>query len=730
MSLKQIGDEMWEFVAAEGGETRLPPDAKSEVDFPAKWRVFGPWSAETTDLRFWVARPLVSADLAELAEIPQELSVDGRTGPGQDVGLSDDTLDFDALFGGHEQGQQAYAMAEVEVAQEADLIIGAGADWWMQWWIDGQPVYDTLETGNLVAPIARTNHCFRQRLQPGKHLLVVRVISGAGWVLCTGAATARDETLSKLALSDRWGILPDLNEIRPPAKVYWQHTMALRTDLCLAEENIELEYQQFIHSGNVGIVLGAQDSGHYYYAYIPQWGQLWRARGFWAAIAKADGSGYIRNLKMQLIPNVPCHSNVWRSLKVERRGQQIQMWVNGVKGPHVVDDTYGPGRVGIAGFSKYRIRNLKIDGQPVDAKPWKEGDYRGQPWYHIEPDLSLGDVQAWIAAPLLKVGDNEVIMAMAIGQASSCHHLTDQNSAIYFYRSTDGGRTWSRYGEPQLRSALPEGSWVVLQPGVIRAICFDPDQKCFYLRDSTDRGQTWGEAVRGELLGDWGRDLFYEGTRNGLFNLVTLRDGRLLAMILHGYEGLEDKIPNYGQGTWGGGVAQPYCSLSADQGLTWSEPVPMDNAALILGEKPDSPNGGFSETAVAQLPSGKIVAVARPFRSPFMWQTESDDGGQSWRQACYAPFSGAGSPQMIATESGYLALIKRGPGVGLHFSADEGVNWDEGTEVDFPASFNGSAIEIEPDVMLVVYPQSMDEIRPSYVRAQRIRLTADGPVPD
>ena len=156
----------------------------------------------------------------------------------------------------------------------------------------------------------------------------------------------------------------------------------------------------------------------------------------------------------------------------------------------------------------------------------------------------------------------------------------------------------------------------------------------------------------------------------------------------------------------------------------------MDDATLDLGAKPDSPCGGFSETAVAQLPSGKIVAVARPYSSPFMWQTESDDGGKTWRQACYAPFSGAGGPTMVASDSGYLALIKRGPGAGLHFSADEGVNWDDGTMIDYPSVFNGAAIEVEPDVVLVVYPQSMDEIRPSYARAQRIRLTVDGPIPD
>ena len=51
------------------------------------------------------------------------------------------------------------------------------------------------------------------------------------------------------------------------------------------------------------------------------------------------------------------------------------------------------------------------------------------------------------------------------------------------------------------------------------------------------------------------------------------------------------------------------------------------------------------------------------------------------------------------------------------------------TAIDYPASFNGSIIEVEPDVVLVVYPESMGEIRPSYVRAQLIHITPDGPMP-
>ena len=49
--------------------------------------------------------------------------------------------------------------------------------------------------------------------------------------------------------------------------------------------------------------------------------------------------------------------------------------------------------------------------------------------------------------------------------------------------------------------------------------------------------------------------------------------------------------------------------------------------------------------------------------------------------------------------------------------------------IDFAESFNGSQIEVEPDVVLVAYPEAMDEIRPAYARVQIIRITPDGPVP-
>ena len=84
--------------------------------------------------------------------------------------------------------------------------------------------------------------------------------------------------------------------------------MAINVDRCMDDETIECEFQKCYHSGTFGIILGAQDSGRYYYAQVPWHGQLPRARGVWAAISKTDGSGYVRNLSLQLMHNVPAYS--------------------------------------------------------------------------------------------------------------------------------------------------------------------------------------------------------------------------------------------------------------------------------------------------------------------------------------------------------------------------------------------------------------------------------------
>ena len=744
MSLTKIASEHWDFVDATGEESRLPEAEAPAVSFPTRWRVFGPLQVQphTTPERL-AAAEIATAAMKSHTTIPGTLTIGDETLEAQDVDLDGDTLDLGKDIGGYEtiffqnlggrMGQQAYAFAELELDEQTQVTFGAGADFWMQWWIDGAPVCDTLQSGNETHPPSRMDHVFSRRLCAGRHLLAVWLISGqTSWILRAGVLTDRDAMLASVTFSDRWQFLPDIEEIRPPRRtgaasgssLDWGHTMAITADRCLADETIECDFQMG-PEGNFGIILGARDSGHYYSVQVPRWGQLWRARGFWVCICRADGSGHLRILKMQLMPNVVCHWNAWLKLRVERRGNRIQAWVDGVKGPGVTDDTYGPGRPGLTGFAKYVVRNLKIDGRPVDGPAWKQGDHRGKPWLVPVPETSRGDFQ--LAGQLLKLSDDEVLLV-----SRSYRRQSDPLDSVHnvggnaLFLSHDSGRTWSPHGIAE--DGVPDRCFVAA-PGRIRAMQVEGAEFTFSYRDSTDRGLTWSEPVAAELLGDWQRDILRDGTWNLLVNTVSLNEGTMMGVILHGYGDLAKIIPNHGEGTWGAAVVQPYCTLSTDHGRSWSEPVPMDNAALNDGDRPDSSCGGFSETSVAQLPDGRIVALARPFHSPFMWQTHSDDGGKSWRMCCYAPFSGSGDPQLVATRSGYLVSIKRGPALCLHISTDGGVNWDEGTIIDYPAYFNGSMIEVEPDMILVIYPESQGEIRPSYVRAQLIRITPEGPVP-
>ncbi len=71
---------------------------------------------------------------------------------------------------------------------DLDAFFGVGADWWYEAWIDGRPAYDTLDNGNQTDRYSHTNHIWHPKLKPGKHLLVIRFISGSdGSLLCVDA---------------------------------------------------------------------------------------------------------------------------------------------------------------------------------------------------------------------------------------------------------------------------------------------------------------------------------------------------------------------------------------------------------------------------------------------------------------------------------------------------------------------------------------------------------------
>jgi hypothetical protein len=732
MTFVKIKDDTWDFVDTRGEETHRPLESGVAVELPKEWRIFGPFRAVNIG---WpgVQEKVEVAALREIKSIPDSLVAGQECKHGQNVSFAGDMLDFGKHFGGHALGQHAYALAELELDEDMDLTFGAGADYWMQWWIDGELVYDTSKVGNRVEPSSRTDHSFSRHFSAGTHLLAVRLISGSGsWVLKAGVLRGK-EALAVFNSSDRWKFVTELKEIHPPAREGGMCTMAINVDRCLADETIECEFQKIDHTGNFGIVFGAQDSGHYYYAQVPWHGQLPRARGVWAAISKTDGSGYVRNLSLQLMTNVPAYvKGDWLTLKVQRSGNTIQMWVNGVKGPSVTDMTYGPGRAGLAGFSLYRVRNLRINGRAADGKPWPGGDQRGKPWFHLSPDPSLGDIQS--STGLCKMND-EIVAAINVGRDASVQG-TNAKWTSYFYSSPDHGRTWNRRDDSKeggrtfnpAEGAIFPGFPLQVAPGTMRAWLWSKEAETIAYRDSTDKAASWSESKPCTRTGDWHK--FWESHDwYGLNWVEKLKNGNLLAILHCGHRGTHKTIKDKTWMTWPGFHTESWATLSPDMGLSWSPPVPTDHAAGLPDESGAHPNIDMIEPTVAQLPTGRIVLLARPCASPFMWQTHSDDGGQTWSMACYAPFTGHGYANLVCTTSGYLVVVKRGPGLALNISVDRGVNWDQGTMIDYAGSFNGRMVEVEPDVVLMIYPEAGDEVRPSYVRTQLIRITPDGPVP-
>jgi len=83
---------------------------------------------------------------------------------------------------------------------------------------------------------------------------------------------------------------------------------------------------------------------------------------------------------------------------------------------------------------------------------------------------------------------------------------------------------------------------------------------------------------------------------------------------------------------------------------------------------------------------------------------------------------------MVRTRSGAILCAHRYPQYSVNISYDDGVQWDAGTIIDYPAWAMGCIVEVEPDVVLCTY---MNAQRAMPLLAQLVRVTPEGikPVP-
>ena len=181
-------------LALAGMSSSVKAESLIDVALPEEWSVYGPVPC--------VVPPQPATDVPASGPLPGSLSLGNQVYSRLQAKPENGMIDLMALFTGGgttrtiRTGDWAYLTGVVHCDKGGTLLIGAGADWWMQWIIDGKPVFDTLAMGNETPAYSLSNHVFRVRLEKGDHTVCVLVKSGsAGWRLVAGSGAKHRKAL-------------------------------------------------------------------------------------------------------------------------------------------------------------------------------------------------------------------------------------------------------------------------------------------------------------------------------------------------------------------------------------------------------------------------------------------------------------------------------------------------------------------------------------------------------
>ena len=192
-----------------------PADVSGMLTWPAEWVVFLPLEREDHLL-----------PEETLTSIPQSIEVPGfygitKTIPGRRVQAENGiVLDFAPLFGGVKVYNTAYAFLELHSDTVQTVTLGMGADWFLQAWLNGVPIVNTIVSGNGAWPPSISNHTVDVKLQKGMNVLAVRFISGSGSSVLT---LGGPDELRAIALADWAEVVIEEPEYDPDLQAVSNH---------------------------------------------------------------------------------------------------------------------------------------------------------------------------------------------------------------------------------------------------------------------------------------------------------------------------------------------------------------------------------------------------------------------------------------------------------------------------------------------------------------------------
>ena len=463
--------------------------------------------------------------------------------------------------------------------------------------------------------------------------------------------------------------------------------------------------------GGVQFLFRVQDSSRYYALDIPWCGQQNRNRHFWAGIVLADGTPLRRYLHLGLVTGICPEHDRWYEARVECSGGRIRAWIDGRPVADLEDHTYASGRVGLmslitAGDQTPHFADLQVEGPPGEPELWSGLTPPPQHW--ITPCQEV-DPETFQSYPnIIQSTSGALTVSLPFGNPN-----VGEVRRTLWVRSSDGGHTWSDpepamlpqgFGAPFVRN---DGTWVC-----VHAQQDGSASEVVHTFESSDEGTTWSGPNPLNIQGEWPKEFSLPAHLSG--QALRLRDGTLLLPLYCHVADPPDFRP----------VSTNFVFRSTDDGATWAAPVRCDRNN---GRNQDRwfCAGDFNEIGLAEAADDVVLGFGRPNAWPCMWQVQSNNGGETWEPAAFGPFPGY-CISLTSTASGALVATHRFPYFTANVSWDGGVTWDAGTILDYPLWANQKAIEVEPDVVLVVYMGHIVERGQADARLLRLRVTRQG----
>lgn len=164
-----------------------PARIVGDTRMPKSWTIFGP----------------VDTDLKPSREQLQSIPGTFAGAKAQTAHLFSNTLDF-APLASPSPHQCAWAFGRIEAKYDCEMTVGAGAGASMQYYLNGEPVFDTPAPSNAQSPVDIDSHVKNVRLKQGTNVIAVRVVTDkAGSVLKLAGPLDLRGAVRRLQLSKR-----------------------------------------------------------------------------------------------------------------------------------------------------------------------------------------------------------------------------------------------------------------------------------------------------------------------------------------------------------------------------------------------------------------------------------------------------------------------------------------------------------------------------------------------